>query len=125
VTTNSLRPPLLWAVEAARSKLAESISVLDLSKLGAFTDAFVVCSGSSARQVQAISDEIEERLARHRVRLQHSEGYDTAEWILLDFGGFVVHVFNERARLYYDLERLWRSAPRLTPEHAAGAGAER
>lgn len=122
MTTNRLRPPLLWAVEAAREKKAQAVSVLDLSALGAFTDAFVICSGSSTRQVQAISDEIEGQLHRRGVRLAHREGYDAAEWILLDFHGFVVHVFHERARLYYDLERLWRAAPRTElPDHAAGA----
>ena len=112
MTTNSLRPPIQWAVEAAREKKAEQITVLDLAALSAFTDAFVICSGASSRQVQAISDEIEEQLGRRGLRLGHREGYNSAEWVLLDFPGFVVHVFHEKARLYYDLERLWRAARR-------------
>ena len=114
-----LGPPLAWAVEAAREKQAEAITVLNLAVLGGFTDAFVICSGTSGRQVQAISDEIERQLDRRGVRLAHREGYDSAEWVLLDFPGFIVHVFHERARLFYDLERLWRSAPRI--EIPAGA----
>ena len=107
-----IRPALAWAVEAAQNKKAFSITVLDLHGLGAFTESFLLCSGSSNRQVQAISDEIEDQLNRHGHRLLHREGYDQAEWALLDFGSFLVHVFSERARLYYDLERLWRAARR-------------
>ena len=112
MTKNRLRPPVEWAVEAARNKKAMGVTVLDLAAVGAFTDAFVLCSGASNRQVQAISDEIEGHLGRNGVRLAHREGYDAGEWVLLDFRDFIVHVFHERARLYYDLERLWRTAPR-------------
>lgn len=121
MTTISLRPPVTWAVEAAREKKAENITVLDLAALAGFTDAFVICSGSSGRQVQAISDAVEEQMALRGVRLSHREGYDQGEWVLLDFPGFVVHVFHERARLFYDLERLWRAAPRTdVPAEAVG-----
>ncbi len=88
------------------------MTLLDLRELGAFADYFLLCTGSSARQVQAVSDEIEEQLGRRGVRVQHREGYETAEWVLLDCGGLIVHIFSERARLYYDLERLWRAARR-------------
>jgi len=122
VKPDSLRPPLEWAVEAAHNKKALGVTVLDLAPLGAFTDAFLICSGASPRQVQAISDEVEEQLHRRGVRLKHREGYDGAEWVLLDFRDFVVHVFHERARLYYDLERLWRKAPRTDVPDTSGAG---
>ena len=107
------RPELRAAVEAAQARKATGITLLDLSGLGAFTGAFLICTGFSSRQVQAISDGIEEALHRAGVRLLHREGYDSAEWVLLDYGGFVIHVFAERARLFYDIERLWRKAPRV------------
>ena len=109
---DELRPELAWAVEAAQNKKAFAVTLLDLRGLGAFTESFLLCSGSSNRQVQAISDEIEDHLAHRGLRIFHREGYDQADWVLLDFGSFLVHVFSERARLFYDLERLWRSARR-------------
>ncbi len=88
--------------------------MLDLSGVGAFTDYFVICTGFSTPQVQAICSEVEEQLEKHLHRApRHREGYGSAEWALLDFGGFIVHVFSEQARRYYDLERLWRSSPKL------------
>ena len=84
----------------------------------------MLCTGFSARQVQAISDAIEEQLAGRGVRLAHREGFDSAEWVLLDYGGFIVHIFSERARGFYDLARLWRSARRTNfpdPEATSGA----
>jgi len=112
------RPELRAAVEAAQGKKAAGITLLDLSGLGAFTGAFVICTGFSSPQVQAISDAIEEALGRAGWRLLHREGYASAEWVLLDYGSFVIHIFLERARLYYDIERLWRRAPRLdVPDH--------
>jgi len=102
------------AVHAAQEKKAGAITVLDLSGLGAFTEYFVICTGFSTPQVQAIGTEVEEQLYKHAQRSpEHREGQRSAEWALLDFGGFVVHVFSEQARRYYDLERLWRSAPKL------------
>jgi ribosome-associated protein len=109
------------AVEAAQEKKAAAVTVLDLSEAGAFTEYFVICTGFSTPQVQAICTEIEEQLYKHMGRSpEHREGHRSAEWALLDFGGFVVHVFSEQARKYYDLERLWRSAPKL--EIAEGPG---
>jgi ribosome-associated protein len=117
-------PELGWAIEAAQNKKAAGVTLLDLRELGAFTDSFLLCTGFSGPQVQAVSDAIEEQLAGRGVRLAHREGYDTAEWVLLDYGGFIVHVFSERARRFYDLERLWRAARRTDfPEPDAAAGA--
>jgi len=113
VTQESLRPEIRWAVEAAQNKQAVDVTVLNFAGLGAFAESFLVCSGTSARQIQAIAEEIEEQLGRRGIRLAHREGRAGAEWVLLDYGRFVVHVFSERARLFYDLERLWRSAKRL------------
>ena len=110
----SLPPGVRLAVEAAQEKKAVGITVLDLRGAGAFTDYFVVCTGFSTPQVQAICTEVEGQLHKNlRRSLQHREGHRSAEWALLDFGGFVVHVFSEQARRYYDLERLWRQSPRL------------
>lgn len=120
MTLESLRPEVRWAVEAAQDKQAVDITVLKLS--GAFAEYFLLCSGQSTPQIKAISDAVEERLDRQRVRLAHREGKSGAEWVLLDYSSFVVHIFSERARQYYDLERLWRAAERVdfpAPERPA------
>lgn len=110
----SLPPGVRLAVEAAQSKKAGGVTVLDLNGVAAFTDYFVICTGYSTPQLQAIGNEIEEVLWRELKRKpEHREGQRSAEWALLDFGGFIVHVFGEQARRFYDLERLWRSAPSL------------
>ena len=110
------------AVEAAQSKKAAGITVLDLKELGAFTQYFVICTGFSTPQVQAICSEIEEQLDKELKRSpEHREGRGSAEWALLDYGAFIVHVFGEQARRFYDLERLWRSAPKLVlPDEPEG-----
>ena len=102
------------AVEAAQAKQASGITVLDLNGVAAFTQYFVICTGHSTPQIQAILNGIEEALYKEMKRSpEHREGQRSAEWALLDFGGFIVHVFGEQARRYYDLERLWREAPSL------------
>jgi len=113
VTRHKIRQDVLWAVEAARDKKAGGVTVLDLSTHPTFTDAFVICTGYSSRQVQSISDGIEEDLARRGVRPEHSEGHAAGEWVLLDYGSFVVHVFTPATRSFYDLERLWGHVPRV------------
>jgi len=111
---NDLRKQVTEAMIACQEKKAEEIAILELVEgSGAFTDYFLVCSGTNPRQVQAISDEVEERLKKSGVRPTHIEGYKQAEWVLLDYVNFVVHVFSEKARRFYDLERLWKSAKRL------------
>jgi ribosome-associated protein len=119
---NILKQQVSEAIGACREKKAEEITILELEEgSGAFTDYFVLCNGTNPRQVQAISDEVEERLERNGLRATHIEGYKQAEWVLLDYVDFVVHIFSERARKYYDLERLWKSAKRLEPTDLAGA----
>lgn len=113
MTSHSLRPEIRWAVEAAQDKQAVDITVLNLTGASAFAEYFLLCSGSSQPQIKAISDAIEERLDREGIHLAHREGKSTAEWVLLDYGYFVAHIFSERAREYYDLERLWRNAERV------------
>lgn len=113
---NELKRQVAEAIHACRQKKAEQITVLELEKnSGAFTDYFVVCSGTNPRQIQAISDEVEQRLEKAGVKPTHVEGYQQAEWVLLDYVDFVVHVFSQKARHYYDLERLWKSAKRMEP----------
>lgn len=123
--TDSLRPELRWAIEAAQSKQAAGVTLLEMGALGAFTDAFLLCTGLSPRQVAAITEQIEDRLERQGIRPRHREGRGEADWVLLDYGSFVVHVFTERSQLYYDLERLWRSARRIDfPDESRTNGGE-
>ena len=106
-------PKFIQAViEAARGKKASDMVVLDLRKAGAFTDFFVICSGANPRQVQAIADAVEEALKLQQQRPAHVEGHARAEWILLDYFDFVVHVFSRHARDFYGLDRLWGAAAR-------------
>lgn len=111
-----LQKQVTEAIQACHEKKAEEVTVLALEKdSGAFTDYFVVCSGTNPRQIQAISDEVEDRLKKTGLRPTHVEGYRQAEWVLLDYVDFVVHVFSDQARKYYDLERLWKAAKRMEP----------
>lgn len=104
------------AIRAVESKKGEDSVILEMDPdAGAFTDYFVVTTGTNPRQVQAISDEVEKQLAHLGTRPSSVEGYNQAEWVLLDYVDFVVHIFSERARKFYDLERLWKSATKLTP----------
>src|SRR6185503_2407396 len=109
----SLDERVLAALHAAGEKKAIDPVVLDLRDIASFTDYFVIVSGQNERQVQAISDEIYEQLKKSGEAAARVEGHKTAEWILLDYGDFVVHVFEQKARLFYDLERLWRESKRV------------
>ena len=101
------------ALQAAAEKKAIDPTVLDLRGISSFTDFFLIITGANRRQAQAISDEIVEQLKRHGSPAARVEGYQNAEWILVDYGDFVVHIFDEKARRFYDLERLWREGRRL------------
>lgn len=102
------------AVAAADDRKAIDLKVLHLEKVSDFTDYFLICSGGSERQVQAIADAVQERMRGDKVRPLHIEGYNRAQWVLLDYGDFVVHVFQEEPRHFYSLERLWGDAPDVT-----------
>lgn len=104
---------LKLALRAVDSKKAVDIVVLDISKVASFADYFVVCTGESTRQIQAIVDEVEDLLKKNGYRASHIEGYRNCEWVLMDYLDFVVHVFSKTARAYYDLERLWRDGRRM------------
>jgi ribosome-associated protein len=110
------------AVHAAGERKALDTVVLDLREVASFTDFFVISSGTNVRQVQAIADAVEEQLRKElRVKPARVEGYNSAEWVLLDYGDFIFHVFEAKARRFYDLERLWRDAARVElPEDALG-----
>jgi ribosome-associated protein len=113
---NDLQHQVIEALLACQDKQADDVAVLELEKdSGAFTDYFVMCSGTNPRQIQAIADAVDERLEALGLRVTHSEGYRQADWVLLDYVDFVVHIFSEKARQFYDLERLWKSAKRLEP----------
>ena len=103
-------PPWLTAVRAAESKKASDIVVLDVREVTSFADYFVICTGANSRQIQAISEEIRLQLQKRGEHPMSVEGFDAAEWILADYGSFLIHVFSAKARTYYDLERLWRHA---------------
>jgi ribosome-associated protein len=107
------------AVSAAEDRKAVELKVLHLQKVSDFTDYFIICSGTSERQVQAIADAVQERLRSNRVRPMHVEGYNRGQWVLLDYGDLVVHVFQEEPRHFYALERLWGDAPDVTAEFRA------
>ncbi len=113
------------AVQAALDKKAFDVVVLDLRGTPAFTDFFVLCSGASPRQVKAIADAVEETLRAAKVRPAHVEGYDRAEWVLMDFFTFIVHVFTPQTREFYSLERLWGDAERVEVSDEPAAGAVR
>jgi ribosome-associated protein len=101
------------AIDAARSKKAAEVTVLDLRKTGAFTDYFVICTGANPRQAHAIADAVTQALKAAKVRPAHVEGYERGEWVLLDYFDFIVHVFSPNARQFYGLERLWGNATRI------------
>ena len=105
--------------EAAAEKKAENPVALDLRKVAAFTDGFVICTGAQRRQTQAIADEIVERLRAAGEKASHIEGYDRGEWILLDLSDVIVHVFTPETRSFYGLERLWGDTPRIAPTDGA------
>ncbi|HXM33916.1 MAG TPA: ribosome silencing factor [Pyrinomonadaceae bacterium] len=104
---------IVMALHAAGEKKALEIVVLDLRNIANFTDYFLIASGANERQVQAISDEVVEKLKKSGTPAARVEGYRAAEWILMDYGDFIVHVFADKARKFYDLERLWREGKRV------------
>ncbi len=102
------------ALHYASEKKAFDMVALDLREIASFAEFFIICSGANQRQVQAISDEISEQLKKElKSRPVRIEGYRTGEWVLLDYGDFIVHIFEKEARDFYDLQRLWRDAKRV------------
>jgi ribosome-associated protein len=117
-----MKDALQVALKAVDDKKGHDIAVLDISEIASFANYFVICTGDSSRQIQAIADEVELKLRNEGLRPNHIEGYRNAEWVLLDYVDMVVHVFSKSARTFYDLERLWRDGKRLEPERLLEAG---
>ena len=107
------------AVSAVEDRQAIDLKVLDLAQVSDFTDYFLICSGANERQVQAIAEAVDESLRRGKVRPLHQEGMNGGNWILLDYGDFIVHVFRDETRRFYALERLWSDAPEVTDRFRA------
>ncbi len=107
------------AVSAAEDRQAIDLKVLDLAQVSDFTDYFLICSGANERQVQAIAEAVDESLRRGKVRPLHQEGMNGGNWVLLDYGDFIVHVFRDETRRFYSLERLWSDAPEVTDRFRA------
>lgn len=100
------------AVGILEDKKARDIEVIDISKVSSLADFFVICSGTSITHIRTLADELEIKMAEAGYRHYHKEGYDTARWILTDFGEVVVHIFHEEDRSFYNLERLWADGKR-------------
>jgi len=112
----------LLCVKAAIEKKAFDLVLLEMKGITSFTDTFLICSGKSDRQVQAIAQAVEEALGREGIRLLGQEGKVEGKWVLMDYGDVVVHIFLEPIRGFYDLEGLWIDAPRIDPEKGERLG---
>jgi len=113
MTKKSLPPEVRISIQACLDKKGEELVVLDLRKIASFTDYFIILHGNSSRQNTAIYESIEETLKKKNIRPLSVEGKERAEWILLDYGSFIIHIFSSGAREYYSLEKLWGDAPRI------------
>jgi ribosome-associated protein len=113
---NNAKKMAAIAVEALEDKKANDISIIDIEKISTLADYFIIASGSNKNQVQAMTDEVLDKLGRAGFETKHVEGYRTANWILLDYGDIVIHIFDEENRLFYDLERIWRDGKAIKKE---------
>ena len=105
------------AIEALEDKKAEEIKVIDISEVSVIADYFIIAGGTNRSQIQALSDNVDEKLTKAGYPSRQIEGYDTANWILMDFQDIIVHVFDKENRLLYDLERIWRDGKQINPEN--------
>lgn len=101
------------ALKALEDKKGEDIKVIDISEVSVLADYFIIASGTNRSQIQALTDSVEEQLGRADYLVKQIEGYDTANWILMDFGDIIVHIFDKENRLFYDLERIWRDGKKV------------
>lgn len=104
------------AIEALEDKKAEDIKIIDISEVSVLADYFIIAGGNNTSQIQALCDNVEEKLYKAGYSMKQAEGYDTANWVLLDFGDIIVHVFDKENRLLYDLERIWRDGKTIDPK---------
>ena len=116
MTDNKIRDFAVLAVEALEDKKAEDITVIDISEVSVIADYFIIAGGNNKSQIQALSDAVDEKLGRAGLPLKQIEGYNNANWILLDFGDIIVHIFDRENRLFYDLERIWRDGKKIEIE---------
>ena len=107
MTDNKTKEFVVLAVEALEDKKAEDIVIIDISEVSVIADYFIIAGGNNKSQIQALSDVVDEKLGRAGLPLKQIEGYNNANWILLDFGDIIVHIFDKENRLFYDLERIW------------------
>lgn len=107
------------AIEALEDKKAEDIKVIDISEVSVLADYFIIAGGSNPSQIQALCNNVDEKLGRAGHPAKQIEGYDTANWILLDFGDIIVHIFDKENRLLYNLERIWRDGKAISVEELA------
>lgn len=113
MTENKIKELAALAVAALEEKKAEDISVIDISQVSVIADYFIIAGGNNKSQIQALSDIVDEKLGQAGLPLKQIEGYNNANWILLDFGDIIVHIFDKENRLFYDLERIWRDGKRI------------
>lgn len=104
------------AIQALEDKKAEEIRVIDISQVSVLADYFIIANGTNISQIQALADEVEEKLGRAGYPLKQIEGYNHANWVLLDFGDIIIHIFDKENRLFYDLERIWRDGKTIEPD---------
>ena len=114
MTDNRSKEMTRLAVSALEDKKAEDISIIDISEVSVLADYFIIAGGSNHSQIQALTDNVEERLGRAGYTRKQIEGYDTANWVLMDYGDIIVHIFDRENRLFYDLERIWRDGKEVS-----------
>lgn len=113
------------AILALEDKKAEDIRVIDISKVSVIADYFIIANGNNVSQIQAMADEVEEKLYKAGCPLKQKEGYTNANWVLLDFGDIIIHIFDKENRLFYDLERIWRDGVLIDPDEFKNSKNER
>lgn len=104
------------AINALEDKKAEEIKTIDISEVSVIADYFIIANGTNRSQIQALSDHVEETLGKAGIPLRQIEGYQTANWVLLDFHDVIIHIFDKENRLFYDLERIWRDGKQIDPQ---------
>ncbi len=104
------------AVAALQDKKADNIKVIDITEVAVFADYFIIAGGSNHNQIQALCNNVEEQLGKQKVHVKQIEGYQSANWILMDFGDVIVHIFDKENRLLFDLERIWGDGKMIEPE---------
>lgn len=113
MTESKIKEMALLAVQALEDKKAEDVCVIDISEVSIVADYFIIAGGNNKSQIQALSDTVEEKLGKAGYPLRQIEGYQNANWVLLDFGDIIIHIFDRENRLFYDLERIWQDGKKV------------